>query len=157
MSEQLELAQEQLPGLLNVETGELLEPTIDNAAAALIACRNMRERIHGITNEITAYAVSLAEERGTKTLHGERETLSVSGGLTEEYDAVILEDLLRTAGCPEDRIRAAITEEISYKVNKSVLKQLAGANPNYKTAIELARSEVEKPYRAAVKTKRGET
>lgn len=149
-----EIARVERVGLLNVETGELLEPTIDNAAAALIAARNMREKIHDITAEITAYAVELAEERGTKTLHGEAETLTLSGGVTDEYDAQVLEDLLRTAACPEDRIRAAITEEITYKVNKSVLKQLAGANPNYKAAIELSRREVEKPYRASVKTRR---
>jgi len=114
----------------------------------------VRERINDVTAEITAFAVELAEERCTKTLHGEAETLTVSGGLTADYDALVLEDLLRSAGCPEDRIRAAITEEISYKVNKRVLNELAGANPNYKAAIELSRVEVEKPYRAAVKTRR---
>lgn len=145
-----EIARTESVGLLNVETGELLAPTIDNAAAALIAARNMRERIHDVTAEITAYAVELAEERGTKTLHGEQETLALSGGAGTEYDPEVLADLLRTAGCPEDRIDAAVVAHVEYKVNRSVLKQLE-VNANYKAAIELSRREVEKPYRASVK------
>lgn len=151
MSEQLAVPE---TGLLNVETGELMPATVDNAAAALIACRNMRERINDVTAEITRYAVELSTQRGTKTLHGDGETLAVSGGPTVEYDAEVLEDLLRSAGCPEDRITAAITPEITYKVNRAVLNQLAKANPQYQAAIELAAREVEKPYRAAVKTRR---
>lgn len=142
------------PTLLNVETGELLEATIDNAAAVLLAARNMEERIRDLKQEATMFVVAEAERRGTKTLHGEHETLKLSGGPTDEFDATLLEDLLRSAGCPEDRIRAAIAEEITYKVNRSVLKQLAGANPNYKAAVELARREVEKPYRASVGARR---
>lgn len=140
-------------GLLNVETGELLPATVENAAAALIACRNMKQRVNELVAETTAFLVAEAERRGTKTLHGDAETITLTGGIGDEYDAVDLMELLRSAGCPEDRVAAAVTTEITYRVNRSVLKQLA-VNKDYKAAIDLARREVEKPYRASVKARR---
>lgn len=141
-------------GLLNIQTGELLEPTIDNAAAALQACRTMKEHVNDIVAETTAYLAAEAETRGTKTLHGEHATLVLQGGVSDEYDPHDLMDLLRSAGCPEDRIEQAVVAEITYKVNRSVLKQLAGANQDYRAAIDLAKREVERPFRASVKTRR---
>lgn len=149
-----ELVQKELTGLLNVETGELLPATVDNAARVLIAARNMDERIRELKREATAYLASVAQERGTKTLHGENETVVIAGGLSDEYDAQDLIQLLMEANCPEDRIDAAVTTEISYKVNRAVLRQLAAANGDYRAAIELARREVEKPYRASIKLRR---
>lgn len=140
-------------GLLNVETGELLPATVENAATALIACRNMKQRVNDLVAETTAFLVAEAERRGTKTLHGDTETITLTGGIGDEYDAVDLMELLRSAGCPEDRVEAAVTTEITYKVNRSVLKQLA-VNKDYKAAIDLARREVERPYRASVKARR---
>jgi hypothetical protein len=149
-----EIANRELTGLLDVETGELLPATVDNAARVLMAARNMDERIRELKREATAYLVMVSEERGTKTLHGERETATVTGGLTTEYDAADLMQLLREAGCPEDRIDAAVATEISYKVNRAVLRQLAAANQDYAAAIELAAREVEKPFRASIKLRR---
>ena len=63
----------------------------------------------------------------------------------------MLDELLREAGCPEERIRDAITPVLTYKVNQLVLKQLAGANPDYRAAIELAHRSVEVPWRVSVK------
>lgn len=138
-------------GLLNIETGEILEPTPENAAIALIALRNTRERINDLTAETTAWLVSEAERQGTKTFHvNDGMTVTLNGGVSEEYDPQDLMELLRSAGCPEDRIEAAVVAEITYKVNRSVLRQLK-VNPDYRAAIELARREVEKPYRAQVK------
>jgi hypothetical protein len=141
-------------GLLDVRTGELLEPTVGNAARVLHAARAMKQQVNEIVNEATAYLVSLSEHQGTKTLQGEGETISLTGGPTVDYDAADLRDALEAAGCPEDRINAAAEMIITYKVNRSVLRQLAAANPDYKAAIELAEREVEKPYRASVKLRR---
>jgi hypothetical protein len=146
-----ELATQDHTGLLNVETGELLPATIDNAVAALIAARNMKERVNEIVSETTAFLVSESTRLGTKTLPAGSTTVSLSGGVSDEYDAHDLMQLLRESGCPEDRIEQAVTTEISYKVNRAVLRQLAAANPDYKAAIELARREVERPYRASVR------
>ena len=145
-----ELGQAEPTGLVNVETGELMPATVENAAIAIIACRNMKARINDLVAETPAYLDREAERRGTKTLHGETETITLSGGVGDEYDATDLMELLRSAGCPEDRVEAAVVTEITYKVNRSVLKQLS-VNKDYAAAIELARREVEKPYRASVK------
>jgi hypothetical protein len=146
---------DQTPALLNPETGELLEATIDNAATVILACRNVKARANELVDEATLFAVYEAERLGKKTLHGENETLVINGGPSSEYDEQALMELLRDVGCPDARISEAVVETITYKVNRAVLNQLAGANPQYKAAIELAKHEVEKPWRVQIKTRRG--
>lgn len=141
-------------GFLNVQTGELLTPTIGNAAEALGAVRAMKQHANEIVNEITAWLVAKSEHDGTKTLHGDGETITLSGGIGIDYDAADLMEALEAAGCPQERIDAAVKTEITYKVDRAVLRQLAAANPDYKAAIELAEREVEKPYRASIKLRR---
>ena len=146
-----ELVTQDHVGLLNVETGEILPATTENAAAVLIAARNQKERLNDIVTETTAWLAHQASIVGTKTLAAGNATITLNGGTSEEYDAHDLAQLLRDSGCPEDRIEQAVKAEITYRVDRSVLRQLAAANPDYKAAIELARREVEKPYRASVR------
>lgn len=141
-------------GLLDVQTGELLTPTVGNAARVISAARAMKQHVNEIVNEATAYLVALSEHHGTKTLHGEGETITLTGGTSVDYDAAELVEALEAAGCPEQRISEAVVTEVTYKVNRAVLKQLASANPDYRAAIELAEREVEKPYRASLKPRR---
>jgi len=145
---------EQYTGLLDVQTGELLEPTVGNAARCLHAARAMKQRVNEIVAEATGYLVQLSEHQGTKTLHADGETITLTGGTSVDYDPADLLEALEAAGCPEDRITAAVETVITYKVNRAVLGQLAAANPDYKAAIELAERETEKPYRASVKLRR---
>lgn len=145
---------QQFTGLLDVRTGELLPATTDNAARVLHAARAMKAQVNEIVLEATSYLVQVSAEQGTKTLHGETETITVSGGPSIDYDPLDLIEALREAGCPENRIGQAVVTEITYKVDRSVLRQLAGANADYKAAIELAEREIEKPYRASVKLRR---
>lgn len=154
MTTDLERVEQELV-FLNPETGEVLERTADNAGAVLIAARNMEERLKDIKGEATDWLADEATRIGKKTLHGDDYTLKLNGGPRDEYDAQVLEDLLRSANCPEERIREVVVEEISYRVDKRVLKQLTGANKDYAAAAELARRVVEKPYYAAVETRRG--
>jgi hypothetical protein len=154
-STELARQQDQQLVFLNPETGEILERTADNAGAVLIAARNMDERLKDVKAEATDWLAAEAERLGKKTLHGDNVTLKLNGGPRDEYDAQVLEDLLRSAGCPEERIREVVVEEITYKVDKRVLKQLAGANKDYAAAAELARRVEQKPYYAAVETRRG--
>lgn len=141
-------------GLLNVQTGEILPATVGNAAQVLHAARAMKQQVNEIVAEATAYLVSISEHEGTKTLHADGETITLSGGTSVDYDPSDLRDALEAAGCPEDRINAAVETIITYKVNRAVLRQLAAANADYRAAIELAQLEVEKPYRASVKLRR---
>jgi hypothetical protein len=145
---------QQFTGLLDVRTGELLTPSVGNAARVIDAARAMKAQVNEIVNEATAYLVSLSEREGTKTLHADNETITVSGGPTIDYDPQDLIDALEAAGCPENRINAAVVQTVSYKVDRAVLRQLAAANPGYRAAIQLAELEVEKPYRASVKLRR---
>ena len=150
----VELETRKYTGLLDVQTGELLTPTIQNAARVLQAARAMKQHVNRIVEEATAYLVSLSEHEGTKTLHGDGETIIVSGGATIEHDAHDLIEALQAAGCPQDRIDQAVKTEITYKVDRAVLRQLAAANPDYRAAIELAERQIERPFRASVKLRR---
>ncbi len=145
---------QQYTGLLDVRTGELLEPTLPNIARVIESARAMKANVNEIVAEATRAAVEISELRGTKTLHGDGETITVSGGAGMDYDPSDLIDALLEAGCPQDRIDAAVVAQVTYKVDRSVLRQLAGANENYAAAIELAEREVERPYRVSVKLRR---
>ncbi len=137
--------------LLNVETGELLPATIDNAAAVILAARTMRVRINDVVAQATAWLAEESARQGTKTLHAGASSVVLSGGPTDEYDPLELMNYLRNAGLPEQRVDDAVTTIIDYKVNRAVLRQLAAANPEYADAIEQAKRTVEKPMRATIK------
>lgn len=141
-------------GLLDVRTGELLEPTVDNAARVIHSARALKNQATEIVNEATAYLVEESTRQGTKTLHGEDETVTLTGGLSVDYDAVELIEGLTEVGCPSNRIDQAVVQVVTYKVDRSVLRQLSAANPDYRTAIELAEVQVEKPHRASVKLRK---
>ncbi len=141
-------------GLLDVRTGELLEPTVPNAANVIEEARVMKASLNEIVAEATRFLVHLSEQRGTKTLHAENVTVTVTGGTGTDNDPGDLMEALALAGCPEDRINAAVHAEVVYKVDRAVLRQLAGANEDYRAAIELAERTVERPYRASVKVRR---
>ncbi len=137
--------------LLDLDTGELLPATVENAATVLTAAREMKQRIQAVVDAATAYLTTEAALQGTKTFHYGTGTVTLTGGESVDYDAETLMGLLQVAGCPAERIADAVTTEVTYKVNRSVLKQLAGANPDYRAAIELAERPVVRPYRASVK------
>lgn len=137
--------------LLNVETGELLPASVDNAALVLAAAREMKRRLDRVIGDATSFLLAESQTQGAKTFHTGHGKVELSGGPTIDYDPSDLMEALREAGCPEERISAAVEETISYRVNRSVLRQLVGANPDYKAAAELAERTLEKPYRAAVK------
>jgi hypothetical protein len=143
-------------GFLDMTTGELLPATVDNAARVLNSARAIKEQVNQLVQETTAWLAEEAARRGTKTLYEGGSQIVLTGGAGEDYDAVDLMDALRAADCPEDRIEQAVVAVITYKVNRSVLRQLAAANPDYKAAIDLARREVEKPWRASIKTRKGD-
>ncbi len=138
--------------LVNVLTGEALEPTVANAATVLEAAREMKERLNDVIAAATLYLVAESAVRGTKTLNSGDVSVTLTGGATTDYDATDLMEALRIAGCPEDRIEQAVVATVSYRVNHSVLTQLRAANEDYAAAIELAAHTVEKPFRASVKT-----
>lgn len=137
--------------LLDVSSGEVLPATVENAATVLREARVMKQKVDGVIRSATEYLASESAHHGTKTFHVPAGTITLNGGMTVDYDAHDLVEALRVAGCPEERINEAVTAEVSYKVNRSVLRQLAAANTDYKAAIELAERHIDKPWRASVR------
>jgi hypothetical protein len=146
---------ENLPALpeevMNLRTGELLPATPENAAVVLDDLRRLRQLI----NEASALCRDiLAEEsrrQGTKTLHLGELTAEVHGGSEVVWDIETLEAELLKAGCPQERMDALISETVEYKVNNTVARQLAAANPDYASAIEAAKERVPAPIRVSVR------
>jgi hypothetical protein len=131
-------------------TGELLPATLVNAAGLRLLAA---ERIRQLRDLQAACDYVLAEEarrQGTKTLHLAEYTVTLTGGTTVEYDAHELMAGLMEVGCPPERINDAVTETVTYKVNRRVLTQLRAANPNYAEAIDAAGREVPVPWKARV-------
>lgn len=141
--------------LVDVETGEALAPTVENAARVLDAARRMKDRLGDVVTAATDVVRDAAQVYGSKTFHlDDGVDVVLTGGPAVEYDPLALADLLREAGCPEERIDAAIKAEVTYKVDRNVLKQLTGANEDYKAAAAVAERPIEKPWRASTKVRR---
>ena len=124
-------------------------------ALALEALRDFESQIKSAKVALTEALVERSRVLGTKTLTlSDGSKAEIKGGSTTLYDAERLEEELRARGCPEERIRAAIKEEVTYKVDGRVVKQLAAANIEYAEAVEHARSEVERAHYVSVQKRR---
>lgn len=134
-------------------SGEVLDP--EDAAGCLRVLTEIRELESRLREAKAALTDALSMEfarQGTKTLEfgGIKATLGANNEVV--WDIEILSEL-RALGLPEDRMDALVTTEVTFKVNASVAKQLASANPRYAEVIERAKSRVPKtPY---VSVKRG--
>jgi hypothetical protein len=151
----LELALLQLeesPQVVLPLTGQLVDLTHPlEAAQALRDVRDLKRQLDEVRMLLEGVLRLEAARQGTKTLHLGPVDAIVGGGPTADYDAELLQEHLRHAGLPEDRVREAVTEIVSYKVDQRVLRQLAGANPGYAAAIDSAKSTVQKPWRVQIK------
>ena len=136
--------------LVNPRTGEALDPTVQNAALVLDAAREMKYRLNALISDATQVVVEASRLAGTKTLRVDDAEVKLSGGPTTEYDPEALREALRAAVCPEERIDACIRAEIVYKVDRSVLRQLVGANEDYRAAADLAERPTFKGYSVRV-------
>lgn len=99
---------------------------------------------------LTAMVELLSEQRGTRTLPFGDRKVSLGTATETIYDVTVLEEL-RAAGLPEDRFDELVRAEVSYKVNASVAKQLAGANPEYAKIVERSKTVVPKRVTLSVK------
>lgn len=144
---------EETPTIVMPLTGALVdlrEPV--EVARALQDVRDLKRRIDELRALLEGVLTLEARRQGTKTLHLEGVDAVVTGGEKVEYDAELLQERLRAAGLPEDRVGQAVQVIVSYKVSAVVLRQLAAANPAYAKAITEARSTVETPWRVTIKT-----
>ena len=136
-----------VPGL-----GEIV-PLDDPAkvAIALDSVRDLERNLREIKSELTAVIVYHAQVQGTKTLHLDGVDATIKSGSKTEYDPEAIEQGLREAGMPEERIREIVKETISYSVDAVKAKQAAGANPAYAAVIEANRQVIEAPPYVTIK------
>ncbi len=131
----------------NPVTGELVPADdINGVAEAVKALRELRQKVSDAVADATVLLVEESRRRGTKTVALENVTAVISGGDETVFDIETLRSDLEALGCPQDRLEALIKTEVTYKVDKRVVKQLAAANEDYAEAIESATSVVPKPF-----------
>lgn len=131
--------------LVNPITGELV-PYGDVPALAE-AVRVVKERRDHLNDVIAAFNHAIIQEstrQGTRTLNIGRTTVKVSADHETEWDIELLQEGLLAAGIPQERLEELVVAKVEYKVNGTVARQLSGANPEYKTAIEAAKGRVPK-------------
>ncbi len=155
----LELVQQHIteePTLLLPYTGaivDLREPA--EVAQALSDVRDLKRRLDELRALLEGVLMLESQRVGSKTLHLEGMDAVVSGGPRTEYDAELLMSRLRACGLPEERVAQAVVATVTYKPNAAVLRQLAGANADYRRAIDASRTTVDAPYRVSLKPRGG--
>jgi hypothetical protein len=127
-------------------TGEVLEASPVTAAKALLEAKRLREQIKDFEAVAREYVLKDSRRQGTKTLHYGDTTVTVSSDRELVWDMTELVKLL-DAGLPPERYNDLVTEEVSYKVDAAVARQLEGANEEYAGIIGRARAYLPKsPY-----------
>lgn len=136
--------------LLDVRTGELVEATPAKAAELLVAAREMRHRILDLVKDCEAVLLAESRREGTKTLHFESGTATITGGSELQWNLDILLEL-RKRGLSEERYNELVTATVTYKVNAAIAKQLEASNPAYAEVVRMARSYAQKPQRVNIR------
>jgi hypothetical protein len=150
---ELELRDPHAGAIVDVSTGELIDPS-DIAAVAACLKRLREFELVIVLGEFAACEEALIEEMtrlGRKTLRVGGLEARQSGGSETVWDAQKLERGLRKAGLPEERLNELVKMEVTYKVDGAVARQLAGANPKYERVIKRSKSKVEKKVYVSVK------
>lgn len=147
MSEGQELA---IPG-----TGELVD--LNDAQACVRALDSLRDfesvirEVKGALTRAIIYEATLQGVRSIELSDGSRAEISPSTEIV--YDAQAIEDGLRAAGMPEERIRDIVEETVSYKVHAREAKKAARANPEYAKVIDEASMEAARQQYVTIRRK----
>ena len=145
MSESTDLV---LPG-----TGELVDLSDTPACvAALDALRNYESLIREAKATLTRALIEEATRQGVRSIelpNGDR--AEVSPAFEIVWDAELLEQRLRDAGMPEERISQIIEQTVTLKVKTGEAKKAAAANPDYAEAVQEARLEQPKPQYVTIR------
>lgn len=118
----------------------------------LVEIRELEGQLRELKDDLTDALKYEFSRVGKKTLelNGIKATLGADSEVV--WDVGVLNELV-DLGLPEERMNELVTPEITYKVNGSVAKQIAAANPTYAGVIERAQSRV--PKKAYVGARRG--
>jgi hypothetical protein len=136
--------------LVVMPTGEIValdDP--EQCARALSEIDDLKLRIRELEARLRETLLEESVRVGSKTLH-------FPGGMTAKiatptdisWDHTVLWELVE-AGLPEDRFNMLVQEEVSYKVNQSIVRELCGANTRYEEIIERAKTRT--PRSASVR------
>jgi hypothetical protein len=122
-------------------TGELVD--LDDEVAcvnALSAIGDFEQLIREAKRELTAAVVARSKLLGVKTFKlPDGRKASLTAGAETVYDAEAVEEGLRAAGMPEDRIREIVQETVTYRVRAVEAKRAAAANPEYARVVDEAK------------------
>lgn len=134
-------------------TGELVSSDDPLACArALDDLRNYESHLKEVKSALSDVVIEYGLGRGEQTVampDGRKAVISPDHEW--QWDAEGLERALRSAGMPEDRIRAIVRETVSYSVVAGEAKRAAAAKPEYAAAVEAHRQRVEKKRYVSVK------
>lgn len=132
---------------ITLPTGELVDlsnPT--SCAKALIAVREIEAHVKSVKGAIRDALAEEAKRRGESTIPLEDGTVvAVKRNYDITWDAEQLEEDLREAGMPEERISEIVIETVVRSVKAVEANKAAKMNPAYAEAVARARGEVEKP------------
>ncbi len=132
-------------------TGQIVDLDDPPACLQLLSeIRDLESRLKEVKADLTTALSAEFSRQGTKTMEMGGLKAELRGGSEIVWDVEVLEEL-RALGLPEDRMTALVTAEVTYRVNTSVAKQLAAANPSYADVIERARTTVPKASYVTVK------
>ena len=133
-------------------TGELValgEPA--QVAGALDHIRELKRALDEVRVVLEDALRIESERQGTKTLHLDGWTATLSGGEKAEYDILKLGELLFDEGLPASRLAELVVQTVTYKVDQRVARSVAAANPRYALALEACKTVVPAPWRVTVK------
>ena len=127
-------------------TGEIVnlaDPA--SCAIALARANELMSLMAEIKGSVIEAFVEHAKRLGRNDIPlGDGTSVKVTKTYDLQWDHHALEEALRAAGMPEERIGEIIVEEVSYKVKAIEANKAATANPEYAAAVEAARTKVEK-------------
>jgi hypothetical protein len=140
--------------ILDFQTGEMIDAKDAPRVAKYLA--DLREMKSGpldaAIKACEAALIDYAEAQGKKTLRMGGIAAEVYGGSSIEWDAELLQEGLREAGLPEDRLAEVVVETVTYKVVTQEAKRVAAANPAYAAAVAAARTDIPEPRRVRIKS-----
>lgn len=135
--------------------GEIVDLDDENQCAkALVAIREFEQQVRDAKAALSLAIAERGRVLGTQTitLDDGRKAI-IKGGVEITYDAAEVEDGLRALGCPEERIRQIVREEITYKVVAREAQRAAAANEEYAKVIEAAKMTIPKPAYISISNK----
>jgi hypothetical protein len=121
-------------------------------AQALEDLRRIEARIREAKRVLAQAVAARAALFGTKTMPmGDGRQIVLSGGTVDKIDAEVLENGLRVAGMPDDRLNEIVKQTVVTQVDVREAKRAAAANPEYAAALERATEQEDAPWRVTVK------